>query len=467
METPSAVAVYARISRDQEGTGLGVNRQLDDCRELAERLGWTIAEEYVDNDLSAYTKKRRPAYERMLDDLRDGTRDAVLVYHLDRLTRRPIELEQFVDVLTDAKVRQVRFVAGADVDMASGDGLLVLRMLAAVAANESANKSRRVKRKMVENALAGRPHAGYNRPFGYEANMIAIRPDEAEVIRACVARFLAGESLRSIATWLDDNGVRTVQQRPWRTTTLRQMMTSARIAGLRSHNGVVVAPAVWEAIITPKDRERVLALFDERRTTGRRSPRSYLLSGMLRCGKCGNTLYSSRREHTRRYVCMSGPDHGGCGHLTVVAGPVEELVTAAVLYRLDTPELAAALTGQAAQDEHTSAIADAVAADRVQLDELAVLYANKQIAAREWMSARTPIEARMTDNERRLSRMTRMDPLAGIVGHGTALHVQWPELNLTRQAAIVKAILAHGVVAPADPHNNRFDPNRVDLVWRL
>ena len=129
--------------------------------------------------------------------------------------------------------------------------------------------------------------------------------------------------------------------------------------------------------------------------------------------------------------------------------------------------MAAALTGQAAQDEHTSAIADAVAADRVQLDELAVLYANKQIAAREWMSARTPIEARMTDNERRLSRMTRMDPLAGIVGHGTALHVQWPELNLTRQAAIVKAILAHGVVAPADPHNNRFDPNRVDLVWRL
>lgn len=103
-----------------------------------------MAEEYVDNDLSAYSGKARPAYERMLADLTDGARDAVVVYHVDRLTRRPIELEQFVNVLTAASVRQVRFVSGGDLDVGNGDGLLVLRMLSAVAANESATKSRRV-----------------------------------------------------------------------------------------------------------------------------------------------------------------------------------------------------------------------------------------------------------------------------------------------------------------------------------
>jgi len=99
-----SAAVYARISSDQDGTALGVTRQVDDCRRLADDLGWAVAEEYVDNDLSAWGAKRRPAYERMLDDLAEGRRDGVVVYHQDRLTRRPSELEQFVDVLTKAGV---------------------------------------------------------------------------------------------------------------------------------------------------------------------------------------------------------------------------------------------------------------------------------------------------------------------------------------------------------------------------
>jgi DNA invertase Pin-like site-specific DNA recombinase len=79
MGTPGAAAIYARISSDAEGTGLGVARQVEDCDRLAERLGWAVAEVYADNDISAYSGKRRPAYERMLADLRDGLRDGVLV----------------------------------------------------------------------------------------------------------------------------------------------------------------------------------------------------------------------------------------------------------------------------------------------------------------------------------------------------------------------------------------------------
>jgi DNA invertase Pin-like site-specific DNA recombinase len=172
-----------------------VKRQLEDCRKLAASLGWVVGEEYVDNDLSAYSGKPRPEYQRMLLDLADGARDAVIVYHVDRLTRRPIELEQFLDVLTAANVRHVRFVAAGDLDIGNGDGLMVLRMLLAVAANESATKSRRVKRKMEQNAAAGLPHGGYRRPFGYAEDKITIVPAEAEVIRTLAERLVAGESL--------------------------------------------------------------------------------------------------------------------------------------------------------------------------------------------------------------------------------------------------------------------------------
>ena len=101
-------------------------------------------------------------------------------------------------------------------------------------------------------------------------------------------------------------------------------------------------------------------------------------------------------------MCLSGPDHGGCGRLTVVAEPVEDLITDAVLYRLDTPELADALSGRAQADEATAELADQIAADRAQLDELAELYAAKAIPAREWLAARNPIEERISDAERRL-----------------------------------------------------------------
>lgn len=209
---------------------------MEDCRKLADSLGCSVAEEYVDNDLSAYSGKRRPGYERMLADLRDGERDAVIVYHVDRLTRRPIELEQFLEALDAAKVRQVRFVVG-DTDLNTGDGLLVVRMLAAVAANESATKSRRVRRKMEQNAAAGLPHGGWVRAYGFAEDKVTVIESEAVVIRQLAERYLAGESLRSLAAWLEDNGIRSVVGKPWRSPTVRTLLRPGRIAGLREHRG--------------------------------------------------------------------------------------------------------------------------------------------------------------------------------------------------------------------------------------
>jgi len=91
-----SAAIYARISVDIEGKSLGVQRQLEDCRKLAADRGWPVGAEYVDNDVSACSGKPRREYARMLADLESGARDAVIVYNLDRLHRRPVELEEFV-----------------------------------------------------------------------------------------------------------------------------------------------------------------------------------------------------------------------------------------------------------------------------------------------------------------------------------------------------------------------------------
>lgn len=466
MEQVRAAALYARISSDQEGTGQGVKRQLQDCRKLARELRWPVYDEYVDNDVSAFSGKLRPNYERMLEDVQAGEVDAVIVYNLDRLTRRPIEFEAFNATLAEAGVTQVRFVTG-DVDLGTDDGLLYGRIQSAFAANESAVRSRRVRRKLDQVAAEGRPHGGSNRPFGFQDDKIAHKADEVAVIRQLAKRYLAGESLRSLTTWLSDQGVRTVRGGEWRTTTVANLLTSPRMAGLREHRGQVEGPAVWKPIITPKQRDRILAIMATKKASGRRTPRRYLLSGLLRCGKCGNPLYSSARKTTRRYVCMAGPDHGGCGRLTVVAGPVEELIAAAVLLRLDTPKLAAALTGAVNDDAEAASLQDAVNADSEQLDELAQAYGAKSVTLSEWLSARKVIESRMQTNQRKVNRLSDTSRLAEIVGHGDSLRRQWSGLTLLRQRAIIDTILDHVVIKAGALGARELDPARVVPNWRL
>jgi len=244
-------------------------------------------------------------------------------------------------------------------------------------------------------------------------------------------------------------------------------LRSGRIAGLREHRGQVVGPAVWAPIITPGERSRVIARMDAKVVSGRRTPRRYLLSGLLRCGRCGNRLYSSARVSTRRYVCASGPDHGGCGRMTVVADPVEQLIADAVLIRLSSPDLAHALAGRASADEQSAALAEQIAADRDQLEELATMYGTKNITAKEWMSARSPIEQRLRDSERRLSRATSTSALDGLIGLGGALGAQWADLNLDRQHAVITTLLDHAVITPGTPGARSLDPARVQPHWRF
>ncbi|KRE61112.1 recombinase family protein [Nostocoides sp. Soil756] len=461
---PPAAAIYARISQDRGGEGLGVTRQLVDCRAEAERRGWPVVAEYVDDDVSAYSGKVRPQYSAMLEAIRQGEVDAVLVWHMDRLHRRPIELEEFADVCTKAGTT-VATLHG-DLNIGTGDGLLIARLMAAVAANESDAKSRRTRRKQQELAERGLPSGGGPRAFGFTPDRMHIDQDEAAVIRTLASRLLAGEPLVSLTRWLQDSEVRTVTGKEWRTTTVRNLLLSPRIAGLREHKKQVIGKAAWPAIIPEADHERIVALLTDPARRTNRTARTYALSGLLRCGKCGAKMVTGRTRDRRRYMCRSGPDFGGCGG-TMISATVEELVIDAVLYRLDTPDLAAAIDGRTRADQSAVALSETIAADHAQLEELAQLYAAKAITAAEWLAARKPIEARLTTNQRRQAHRAGSSVLAGHIGNGSALRAQWPTMNLGRQAAIIRALISHVTIHPGTPGARSIDPARVSITWSV
>jgi DNA invertase Pin-like site-specific DNA recombinase len=459
-------AIYARISSDRDGTELGVRRQILDCEKLAESKRWTVTDRYVDNDVSAYSGRVRPEYRRLLEDISAGLFDAVLVWHVDRLHRQPKELEEFFDVVDAAGVSRLATATG-DVDLATHDGRFMARIQGAVARKESDDKSRRTRRKAEEMAQHGRVSGGGDRPYGYEPDRATIRESEAMIIRECATRFLAGDTIRGICAGLDARGVRTVNGKKWQAQTMGRMLRSARISGQREHRGVIVAKAEWPGVITPAETARIRAIFADPSRRTNRTARRYLLVRLLRCGRCGETLVSRPTDGgKRRYMCARGVGFTGCGRLYIKADELELFVVEAVLHRLDSPELAAAMNGGSGDpdSERMQAELDEATAH---LAELAQAYGEKRITLGEWLAAREPIERRQATAKRQLARLGRVSVVEGHVGHASALRKLWPDLPLTRQRAIAAAVLDHVVVGPGRRGLNQFDERRLSAVWRV
>ena len=318
-------------------------RQVEDCERLALERGFVVAERYVDDDVSAWSGKPRPEYERMLEDLRAGVIRGVVVWHLDRLQRHPRDLETFLDLCDEFAVEGLACVKG-EVDLGTPTGRLTARMLGGLARYESDHKSERIQRKHLELALGGKVSGGGSRPYGYEADKLTLRPAEAAVVKECAERFLAGESLRSITSDLNARGVVTASGGLWAPQTLRRMLGSARISGQREHKREIVADAQWPGIISPAQTAQIRATLAEPNRGTSKAGRRYLLGGLLVCSHCGAKLVARPRDGgKRRYACAKGPGFAGCGKTYINADEVEAFIADAVFHRVDAPEVAAAV----------------------------------------------------------------------------------------------------------------------------
>jgi len=466
-------AVYCRISQDREGAGLGVARQEADCRAVCERRGWDVVEVYADNDVSAFSGKPRPGWTRLLTDVRAGHVDAVVGWHVDRLTRSPRELEDIID-LADKHGLALATVTG-EVDISTPTGRLVARMLGAAARHEAEHKAERQKRQRRQAAEAGRVAGGGIRPFGYGDDRVTVVEHEAEVIRECTRRVLAGETLSSVCRDLHERGVTGTAGRGWKATTLRVMLMSARISGRREHKprgvgeaktrgaGDIVATAVWPGIISPTESDRLRALLGDasRRTRAPGTGRTYLLSGILRCGLCGGGLVGRPKSGTPRYVCPNTPGGDTCGRIATVAAATDAYVRDLVLTALDSPAMHERLQQRGGD---TSGLDEQVAADERRLDELATAWATGEISRREWMTARTVIEQRLDQARARLVRVDRRAALRTFVGGIEEMRDRWTRLNVAQRRAIVGAVLRTVQVQPARA-GVRWDPTRFEPEW--
>lgn len=461
--TTKRAAIYCRISQDRTGAGLGVDRQREDCEALAQRLGWLVVEVFTDNDVSAYSGRPRAGYLAMLERIRRAQVDAVLAWHEDRLHRSPRELEDYIDVC-ERRAVPTQFAQAGELDLTTASGRMTARIRGAVTRAESEHKSERVKRAQAQAASAGK-WLGGAAPFGWNVaddGSATLDRREAREVREAAKSLLAGASLGSVVADLNRRAVTTSTGRPWNYTSLRQVLTRPRNAGLSVYHGETVGRTTWPVILTEDTWRSVCALLADpgrRRSTSNRA--RWLLAGIALCGKCGGPLRSAsaasnRARGTTRtvYRCKAG----GGGHVARAAQDVDDLAEQVVLGVLGRRDWSAVLDSPWETVDGESLRVEAVTL-RARLGEAADQYAEGNITAGQLTKITARVQDRLADVEAAMGRASRGTALAAFAPGRDPVKV-WRSLDIDRRRAVVQELMTVTVL-PSGRRGNGFDPSLV------
>lgn len=478
--------IYTRISQDRGSEGLGVQRQEDACREYAVKHGMQVIEVFSDNSVSAYSGRVRPAYSAMLKRLQARDADAVICWRMDRLHRRPIELEEYAEICQgprrSAPILTYPVTGGGEIDLSTADGLLRAGIMGQVARFESSTKRDRARSKAAQLAAEGK-WTGGRRPFGWHVveGRLVLNEREAEALAAAHADVLAGRSLGSIVrSWNEDgwNGeaLVTTAGKPWGYPQLCQALRRPRNAGLYVFNEEIVSRDKIPPIVSESIWRAVVAVLDapERRRS-QTNKAVHLLSGIAQC-QCGEAVRSAtvfgrrdpatgvKAKHTVYRCPAKGPGH---------VGKREEFVDATVelwLFRLltqwhraepDTPEVLA-------ESETIEAELEAL---HVREQEGGALLASGDLTMGQMREFNAAIRRQREDLEERLTQLglDRPGASSGVLPPDWEQHEgqerfrSWLRLSIDERRDFIRSKL-HVVLHSHTVGSARvFDPNTVSV----
>lgn len=457
-----AVALYARQSLDRDGQGAAVDRQVAACRDLAERHGLTVDREYIDNDVSA-SKGLRPGFLQLLEAVRAGQVDTILVWHTDRLYRRVRDLVDLVEVAEKHSLRILTVRAG-DLDLGTPAGRMLAGMLGHAARYEVEQKGARQVAANAQRAERGE-YQFSRRPYGYQrvAGEVVIVEDEAAVLREAFDRYLAGESYYSIVEDFNSRGIPTTTSKPWSITTLRDRLNNPAYAGRRLYKGRDVGEGSWTPIISADTWAAYKRMRSNRGRPAHWSNQvKYLLTGLAICSKCGSRLLSrpsyGRQKTGPRSVHMTyACTQNWC--VQRAQEPVDRLVVAVLLERLARPDAADLLRPA----ETAEPLEEEARELRERWDGLAELLADGILRPTAVREQQAKLRTQLDSLQHRIDLARGGSELVAIV---TADDVQavWDRLSLPKRRALISTLME--VTIRPQAHTRIFDPEDVVIDWR-
>ncbi len=334
------VAAYARVSMESERMNHSLSAQISYYNGLIQKTpDWEFAGVYADDGISGTEIEKRTEFQRMVADCEAGKIDIVLTKSIQRFARNTVDLLETIRHLKDIGV-EVRFEK-EHISSLSGDGELMLSILASFAQEESRSISENVKwgtRKRFEQGIPN----GRFQIYGYrwEGDQLVVVPEEAVVVKRIFQNFLNGKSRLETERELEADGIRTRLGCVMRDSNLKQILTNITYTGnlllqkeyisdpiekhRRKNHGEL--PQYWventhEAIIDMETFQYIQDEMARRKELGALANKSLNIScftGKIKCPHCGvSYMHSTRKPRTPNgnrlefWVCGSRKTKGG------------------------------------------------------------------------------------------------------------------------------------------------------------
>lgn len=312
------VAAYARISLETSRLKHSLSTQISYYNKLIQsNPTWEFAGIYADSGISGTSAKKRPQFQQMIQDCKDGKIDVILTKSIQRFARNTVDLLETVRELKAIGV-EVRFEK-ENIHSLSSDGELMLSILASFAQEESRSISENVKWGTVKRFKQGIPNGKFS-IYGYEwqGDQLVIIEKEAEVIRRIYAEYLSGKSRIQIEKMFAKEGIKTRRGYRWVDSNIKVILTNIHYTGnLLFQKEYVVDPISGktrknrgelpqyfiedshEAIISMEDFQKVQAEMERRRLAGAKGNPSIpttMLTSKIKCPCCGKNFHSAVRS---------------------------------------------------------------------------------------------------------------------------------------------------------------------------
>ncbi len=485
--------IYTRVSSDPNGTLRSVESQEEECRKVAAREGWTVGPIFVDNHRGAsrHSRKERPAYGELRQYLAAGHADVLLLWEGSRAQR---DLRDYLNLRDLCAERGVRYCySGRTYDLTRTDDRFSTGLDALLAEREADVTRDRVLRGKRTAAAAGRPAGkllfGYTRTYDERGEFVAqvIREDQADVAREAARRVAAGESCYSVAQDFNVRDIPTPRREPllakadrltedaerneeqreellkqaaavraeaialrWDLTQIRRLVTNPAYVAQRVHQGRVVGPGAWPAILKEKTyNECVDRISDPARRTQRDSTVKHLLSGAAKCGPCGGRMRVQKNRGFFAYLCTAG----FC--VSCKTGPLEDFVTEMVVARLSMPDILELLAGPG--DDDTAAAGQEAEELQERLNGFYDQAADNKITPEGMARIEARLLPQIADAKRR-SRVVGVPPLVRKVA-GPDAAKRWEELTIGQRRELVSILVDLKVGRTVQ--GSRFNPLRL------
>ncbi|MCL5046048.1 MAG: recombinase family protein, partial [Actinobacteria bacterium] len=296
----STAPPYIRVSPDaQAREGHSIPAQRERLVAFCKAQGWEVADFYVDDGFSGASLDR-PELKRLRADVKAKKADLVLVWKVDRLSRKVAHLTALMDEFDQAGVSFRSATEPFDTGHAAGRAFL--HMLSTFAELERETIRERSKMGIRQRVKEGHVH-GRPTPFGYRRKakgVWVVEPDEAEVVRLIYRRYREGAGVVRIAQELagmTGNPVpatRNPGRHYDRQTSLhdrvRWILRNPVYAGYAPLNGELYSGR-HPAIVPPAEWHEVQRIRESERAIPNRAKRSvYPLSGLIECAECGRNM---------------------------------------------------------------------------------------------------------------------------------------------------------------------------------